>query len=76
MSGIPGVLHADPCTCQRCCRKAAFGAIRRAVEVVREYEMYARTSYEWGNTEMGHRWMWCAQNTRIAIRAAIGSDKA
>ena len=57
---------SDPCTCADCNAKAnriaAFGALRRAAEVIREAERLHLCKYE-------------ANYIRRAIRAAIGSDK-
>ena len=54
-------------------RIAAFGAIRRAVEVARECEATG-----WEQTTLGLQWAWWnkAHEIRRAIRAAIGSPKA
>ena len=67
---------SDPCTCLDCNAKAnriaAFGAIRRAVEVARECEATG-----WEQTTLGLQWAWWnkAHEIRRAIRAAIGSDR-
>lgn len=54
-------------------RIAAFGAIRRAAEVARDYDFIARHyDYEW----QGRHAKDAADGVRRAIRAAIGSPKA
>lgn len=71
---------SDPCTCSECNAKqnriAAFGAIRRAAAVARDHDKSARFYNEQGNSEGRVLGGILARNTRRAIRAAIGSDKA
>ena len=77
MSGLTGVRHADPCTCERCCRKAAFGAIRRAAACARYHdylmEDQSKLFGDGDSVAMRHRAQAIA--IRSAIRAAIGSEK-
>jgi len=90
MSGLTGVRHADPCTCERCCRKAAFGAIRRAAAVARQFDHDAELlrqrchsiidGKDVGDIALLNRYNLESKNdaaiVRRAIRAAIGSEKA
>lgn len=57
-------------------RIAAFGAIRRAAEIAREYDalrMNAQDARDWPGEVQAQE---SALSVRIAIRAAIGSEKA
>lgn len=55
-------------------RLAAFGAIRRAVEMARNHDKVAR-HYAWEGDPQAHVWRTAAISIRRAIRAAIGSEK-
>ena len=56
-------------------RIAAFGAIRRAAELARQADHNARVARFGGYELDGHASEAIAECLRIAIRAAIGSDK-
>jgi hypothetical protein len=66
----------EPCACERCCRTAAFGAIRRAVMIARESDaarLWLIDVMQDHLSAEAHRLNAIA--VRCAIRAAIGSDK-
>ena len=76
---MTGPRHAEVCRCERCYRKEAFGAIRRAAAVARHHEREAKV-IGCGSTDFAQRLasehVCLAQAARRAIRAAIGSEKA
>lgn len=71
------IRHADVCTCPKCNAKAnriaAFGAIRRAAEIMRWHEANAKRLERLRPDGLNE---YEAQAIRRAIRAAIRSPKA
>lgn len=57
-------------------RAAAFGAIRRAVQVARDEDYWAKYYAEHGETTSSAMSEASAESVRDAIRAAIGSERA
>lgn len=57
-------------------RIEAFGAIRRAAEIMRWHEAEAASWKARGIIDTSENYEWCADQIRLAIRAAIGSEKA
>ena len=81
MTGIPNVTHADPCTCAKCNTKRnrilAFGAIRRAASIAREWETRA-DDVGLDIAHGGEGWTeftTVADEIRYAIRRALGTDE-
>ena len=66
--------HADTCTCPDCIRTAAFAAIRRAIGIARWYDETAKGT-DWLTPEYIENCKDSAHAVRVAIRAAIGSEK-
>jgi hypothetical protein len=66
----------EPCTCERCCRKAAFGAIRQAVKYIRHLEDEAEIGRKRGEPRLYVGADLQLITARNVVRLMIGSEKS
>ena len=73
---MTGPRHADVCRCERCCRKEAFAAIRRAGAYIRELEKDAELWRKRGEPSMYLGADLQLATARTVVRTMIRSEKA